>query len=102
MVTSPKVWFVDNTMIVELADLRDGENGPFIDDATVEGEIFDSAGVAVGSSFTLDPQTNGLYQAEVDESTAIINRKQYKCVVTATKDTAQAKWTIPFVGAPRT
>src|SRR4051812_333384 len=101
METSPRLWFRDNTMIVQLSNVKDAIDGTVIDDADVVGEVFDAANTSIVPEFELAPQTGGLYRGEVDETEPIILNKQYTCVITATKGTAQGKWTINFVGAIR-
>jgi len=102
-----KIWYKDNDMVIEVADVTDKLTGSFVNDATVTATLKDSLGAdVVGITWpqTIDyTGTPGLYQKQVDKAAVIVDGDAYNLVVDlSTPGGTDAHWEIPVGGDVRT
>lgn len=98
-----QVIYDDNDTIIEVAELRSGVTGNYLDLATVTVTLKDSDGAEVaGASWpmamTYVAGSNGKYRATLPASLSTVKRASYTAVVDASAGAGlEAKWEIPVV-----
>ncbi len=107
----PKVVYIGNTLVLELADeqgdgLRDGVTGAYVSDATVTARLKTAAGVDLaGQSWPLSmlyvAGSRGVYRGLLSSSLVITDKQALVCVLDITRSGDVARKEIPMVGAIR-
>lgn len=97
---------VENDNVVELCGLRNPITGAFLNAATVDITITDSAGVEVtGETWPLTISyvagSDGIYRATLDKVLGFIAGQRYTAVINAVEGGLDAKWTLDYLAKVR-
>lgn len=97
-----RAWFLDNTMVVELKDLKDAFTDLPVTTADVVAELRNKDGTVVTESdIVLDHIADGTYRGAEPFDLALAQDTEYDCVVTAEVSGERGVWTVPVVGTVR-
>lgn len=101
-----KIWYVDNDMVIECANVIDNISGNTVDDATITATLKDSEDVDVTGQIwpvTLDFVSSGLYRKTVDKAVDVLDAIGYTLHIDlVTPGGNDAHWEIPIGGETRT
>lgn len=97
---------VENDNVVELDGLRNPVTGAFLNAATVDITITDSAGVEVaGETWPLSipfvSGSDGIYRVVLDKVIEFIAGQRYTAVINARESGLDAKWTLVYIAEVR-
>ena len=93
--------YVDNDILIKLSGVKLASSGAFVNDASVELTIKDSAGADLGGiSWPLGMNytgTDGEYSALVDKAALLVDKEGYTAIIdAATPGNVDGHWEIPL------
>lgn len=96
------VIFYNSENIIKLLNLRDGETGSYINDASVIVSLFDVNGSNVTGetwpkTMTYVTGSNGQYKAVLTNGLSLTEDAEYEAVITASDGTNDLEITMPLV-----
>jgi hypothetical protein len=98
----PQLWFDNNTMIVELLNLKNDTTGLPITDATVTAVLYTEDGDPVpDAAFSLAHAGGGTYRAMAADTIDVVVGQMYRCTYAASVSGARAEWSLGVIGARR-
>lgn len=111
--TTARVWYKDNTMVVQLgtlivlgddtdAPLTDALTGSVITSATVSAQVKDAAGTAVGSAIAMAHVSGGVYRGSGPSSLAVDVGVDYTVEIIASASGNTGTWRVPVTVEQRT
>ncbi len=100
------IWYKDNDMVIEVANVTDAITSLPIDDATILATLQDGLGVDVPGIVwpqTVPNVSSGFYQLIIDKAAAIVPGDQLQLLIVLTTPAGgDAYWEIPLGAEVRT